>query len=324
MSDVTDAAFRRIVVKYSGKFTCPKPGGGRPDVMWTEFVPCDGLCSKGRKAFMLDLSYTEKERPIVVQLFGATPEHFYRSAIMMQKLGFDGIDINMGCPEKKVLKQGAGAALIKNPKLAQEIIRETKLCAGKLPVSVKTRIGDTKNEIKKWLPYLLESEPSAVTIHARTRKGMSDVPADWDVVAEAVRIARKYDSSSDRTLIIGNGDVKSLSETRERAKETGVDGVMIGRGIFGNPWLFSPLNKNSPERGRGIPSTQERLHVAIEHAKLFEKLFHKKKNFDVMKKHLKAYISGFDGARELRTACMNAKSGKDVELAIKNSGILYY
>ncbi|MDO8557343.1 MAG: tRNA-dihydrouridine synthase [Candidatus Jorgensenbacteria bacterium] len=304
MSDVTDAAFRRIVTKY-----------GKPDILWTEFVPADGLCSKGRKAFELDLSYTKKERPIVAQLFGATPEHFYKSARILQKLGFDGIDINMGCPDRKILKQGAGAALIENPKLAREIIKETKRGAEsagrRIPVSVKTRIGDAKNEIKKWLPYLLEAEPSAITIHARTRKGMSDVPADWSVIKEAVKIAHKYDSSPNRTLIIGNGDVKNLTEAKARAKETGADGVMIGRGIFGNPWFFYARRKNPP-------TVQEKLRVAIEHAKLFEKIFHKKKNFDVMKKHLKAYISGFDGAKELRTACMVAKTGAEAEKAIKS------
>lgn len=307
MADVTDAAFRKIVAKY-----------GKPDVMWTEFISCDGLCSRGRKAFKLDLLYSELERPIVAQLFGATPENFYRSAEIIAKLGFDGIDINMGCPEKKVLKQGAGAALIKNPKLAQEIIKETKRGAEsagrRIPVSVKTRIGDTKNELKSWLPYLLEMEPSAITIHARTRKEMSDVGANWCTVEEAVKIAEKYDSSENRALIIGNGDVKSPLEAKQKAMETGADGIMIGRGILGNPWLFNKLKKKPP-------TIREKLNVAIEHTLLFEKLFKGKKNFDVMKKHYKAYISGFDGAKELRAVCMGAKSAKDVEVAIKNSSI---
>ena len=145
MADVTDAAFRRIIAKY-----------GKPDVMFTEFVSCDGLCSEGRKNLLPILKYTEKERPIVAQVFGAKPENFYESAKLIKNLGFDGIDINMGCPDKKVLKQGAGAAIINNPKLAQEIIRQMKKGsrlfggqAGEMPVSVKTRISYYKYYKKK-------------------------------------------------------------------------------------------------------------------------------------------------------------------------------
>src|SRR3972149_11793582 len=130
MADVTDAAFRRIIAKY-----------GKPDMMFTEFVSCDGLCSAGQKNLLPILKFTKKERPIVAQVFGAKPENFYESAKLIKKLGFDGIDINMGCPDKKVIKQGAGAALINNFRLAQEIIRQTKRGAGKIPVSFKTRIG---------------------------------------------------------------------------------------------------------------------------------------------------------------------------------------
>ncbi|MDP2630271.1 MAG: tRNA-dihydrouridine synthase, partial [Candidatus Uhrbacteria bacterium] len=133
MADVTDAAFRRIIAKY-----------GKPDVMWTEFVSVDGLCSVGREKLLPDLWYTDAERPIVAQLFGCNPENFYKAALLIQELGFDGIDINMGCPIKKIEKQGAGSALIKDPQLAAKIIQETKRGAGKLPVSVKTRLGHNK------------------------------------------------------------------------------------------------------------------------------------------------------------------------------------
>ncbi len=300
MADVTDSVFRKIIAKY-----------GKPDVMWTEFVSCDGLCSKGRDNLLMDLKFDKSERPIVAQFFGSTPKHFYECACLARELGFNGIDINMGCPQKNVVMQGAGIGLIRTPDLAQEVVSETKRGAGGLPVSIKTRIGDTKNTVSEWLPRLLETEPAAITIHARTRKEMSKVPARWDVIAEAVSIAKTHDLSRSKTLIIGNGDVETLEEAEERVRETGVDGVMIGRGIFGNPWLFNREVKEI--------SVMERLRVMIEHTELFEKTFYDKKgerwlkNFDIMKKHYKAYIHGFDGAKELRMVCMKAKNTKEVK-----------
>src|SRR3989344_6322043 len=213
MANVTDAAFRFIIAKY-----------GKPDVMFTEFVACDGLMSPGKDKLLVDFMYTEAERPIVAQIFGSKPDNFYASALLIQELGFDGIDINMGCPDRNVEKQGAGACLMKNPKLAQEIIRETKRGAGKLPVSVKTRIGYNKNSLSEWLPALLETEPAAITIHARTRKEMSSVPANWDTIADAVRIRDEYKS---KTLILGNGDVQDLADAEQKVKATGADGAMI-------------------------------------------------------------------------------------------------
>lgn len=294
MANVTDAAFRSIIAKY-----------GKPDVTWTEFVSCDGLCSSGRDRLLIDLEYGESERPIVAQIFSSNPENVYKTAILVREMGFDGIDINMGCPDKNIVRQGAGAALIREPKLAQEIIRAAKRGAEGLPVSVKTRIGDKQNELETWLPNILEMEPAAVTIHARTRKELSLVPARWERVREAVTIRNKLGS---QTLIIGNGDVSSLEDGRTRAAETGADGVMIGRGIFGNPWLFS---------GKPIPETNERLRVMVEHTKLFEEMFAGRKDFNIMKKHFKAYISGFDGAKELRIACMGAENATEVERIVE-------
>lgn len=295
LANVTDAAFRRIIAKY-----------GKPDIMYTEFVSCDGLCSEGREKLLVDLSYTEQERPIVAQVFGSKPENFYKTAILLEELGFDGIDINMGCPDKNVLRQGAGAALIKEPELAKKIIRETMRGAPDLPVSVKTRIGYTKNTIREWLPHLLETKLAAITIHGRTMKEMSLVPAHWDVIGEGAQIAKKYDSSLQRTLIIGNGDVQTLGEAQEKVLQYGVDGVMIGRGIFGNPWLF-----NRAKNQESI-SLNEKLSVMVEHTFLFEKLFSEIKPFDVMKKHYKAYVTGFDGARELRARLMSAATADEV------------
>ncbi len=300
MANVTDAAFRRVIAKY-----------GKPDVMWTEFVSCDGLCSEGRERLLPDLAFTDSERPIVAQFFGAKPETFYQCAQLAQELKFDGIDINMGCPDRNVEKQGAGAALIKTPELAQEIIRETMRGAGDLPVSVKTRIGYNSIALSEWMKYLLDTGLSAITIHARTRKEMSDVPARWDTVKQAAEIAHAFDASPDRTLIFGNGDVTSIEEAGERVRETGADGVMIGRGIFGNPWLF--------DRTRTLADIplEERLSVMLEHTFLFEQLFRGTKSFDVMKKHYKAYIQGFDGAKEFRAELMTLKDAASVAKAVK-------
>jgi len=301
MADVTDAAFRRIIAKY-----------GKPDVMWTEFVSCDGLCSEGKKALLKDLAFTDAERPIVAQFFGSKPENFYRCAQLAQELVFDGIDINMGCPDRRVEKQNAGAALIREPKLAQNVIAETKRGAGELPVSVKTRVGYDTDMLDTWIPQLLETGIAALTIHARTRKEMSLVPARWDMVSRAVEIARAYDSSEDRTLIIGNGDVTSLADAEEKVRQSGADGAMIGRGIFGNPWFF---NREKDVNTIGI---EEKLSVMLEHTFLFAELFAGVKSFDVMKKHYKAYVHGFDGAKELRAKLMAARDANEVARIVKD------
>jgi nifR3 family TIM-barrel protein len=296
MADVTDAAFRRIICKY-----------GKPDVFWTEFVSADGLSSPGREALKIDLMYTEDERPIVAQLFSAHPDKMREASKLCAELGFDGIDINMGCPDRSIEKQGAGAAMIKNPKSAAEIIQAVKdgiKDAGKnIPVSVKTRVGYNKVQIDEWIPFLLSQELDALTIHARTRKEMSDVPARWEHVKEVVEIRNKMGLS---TKILGNGDVRNIAEARMRVEETGCDGVMLGRAIFGNPWLFTG----------GEPTVEEKLKVMVEHTKLFEELLGKDKNFAIMKKHYKAYVNGFDGAKELRMKLMEAQNATEIESMI--------
>jgi nifR3 family TIM-barrel protein len=298
MADVTDASFRRIITKY-----------GKPDVIWTEFVSADGLVrasEEGKKKLMKDLEYSEDERPIVAQLFSSNPEYMKQAAALCQVLGFDGIDINMGCPDKSIEKQGAGAAMIKNPKSAREIIRAAKEGAPKLPISVKTRIGYNKNELETWLPEILAEEPAVVTVHARTRKEMSKVPARWEEVAKAVSIR---DQLKSQTLIFGNGDVLTVEDAKKKAQESGADGVMLGRAIFGNPWLFS-------EKGNAT-SVQEKLLVMVEHTRLFEQLLGNVKNFAVMKKHYKAYVNGFDGSSELRVKLMETQSADEVETLVK-------
>jgi len=295
LADVTDAAFRRIIAKY-----------GKPDIMFTEFTSADGLCNTiGRKKLLINLQYNEEERPIVAQLFGANPEHMEKSAELVKKLSFDGLDINMGCPDRSVEDQGAGAALMKNPKLARKIIQAAKNGAPALPVSVKTRIGYSKFD-ENFFIEILKENLAALTVHLRTRKEMSEVPAHWELMPKIVELRNKI---SPETLIIGNGDIKDLKEGREKAKQYGCDGIMIGRAALGNPFLFSE-NKNVPNEVEG------RLKVLLEHAMLFKKLFTGRKNFAVMKKHFKAYVAGFAGAKELRIKLMEAENAAEVKKII--------
>jgi len=201
------------------------------------------------------------------------------------------------------MKQKAGAALIKQPMLARELMRAAKAGAPNLPLSVKTRIGDVKNTLNEWLPVLLEEKPEAIIIHCRTRKEMSKVPARWETIKEAVDIAK-----GSGVKIIGNGDVVDIADARNKIKETGCDGVMLGRAIFGNPWLFSEK----------IPSIKEKLEVMLEHTYLFEELLGEHKSFHIMRKHYKAYANGFDGAKELRIQLMQTENVADVEKIVKH------
>lgn len=292
MANVTDAAFRRLIAKYA-----------KPDILYTEFVSANGLMSPGREILKKDLLYSETERPIIAQLFTADPDKMYGAAQLIQELGFDGLDINMGCPDKNVMKQGAGACLIKNPALARELIKAAKAGAPNLPLCVKTRIGDTKNILSTWLPELLSEKPDMITLHARTRKEMSKVPARWETITEAVEIAR-----GSGTLIVGNGDVIDLTDARAKAEMTGCDGIMLGRAIFGNPWLFDINNTIIP--------IAERLAVMIEHSKLFMELLGDIKSFHIMRKHYKAYANGFDGAKELRIELMTTENVEQVEIIV--------
>ncbi|MFM2381776.1 MAG: hypothetical protein RLZZ76_543 [Candidatus Parcubacteria bacterium] len=330
MADVTDAPFRRMIAKYSAHERTDGTVGG-PDVMWTEFVAADGLVRatpEGKKKLMADLIYSNEERPIVAQLFSSTPAHMEQASALCRELGFDGIDINMGCPDKSIEKQGCGSAMIKTPEVAKEIIAAAKRGAQSLPVSVKTRLGYNTDELETWLPHLLSCEPAAVTVHARTRKELSKVPARWARIADAVAIRDRLGVSA---RILGNGDVLSLEDAHTKAKESGADGVMVGRALFGNPWFFHPTRR-LPMHLTALPthgvdretiiardseasvdhvSLEERLSVMLEHTQLFEELL-PHKSFAVMKKHFKAYVNGFDGANELRHELMELDSSEEM------------
>jgi nifR3 family TIM-barrel protein len=337
MADVTDAPFRRIIAKYSAHERADGTIGG-PDVMWTEFVAADGLMRatpEGKAKLMADLIYSEEERPIVAQLFSSNEEYMEAACALCLDLGFDGVDINMGCPDKSIEKQGCGSAMIKNPENAKAIIRAAKRgCKSGtqegIPVSVKTRIGYYEDELERWIPEILSENPAALTIHGRTRKDLSKVPAKWDRIARAVEIRNELGSD---TLILGNGDVLSLDDAKKKVADSGADGVMVGRALFGNPWFFHPT-KRVPLALTALPTKgvnredivvtdnadtlceyvtlEERLSVLIEHTKLFEELL-SFKNFAVMKKHYKAYVHGFPDASHLRAALMEADSSEEME-----------
>lgn len=340
MADVTDAAFRRLIAKYSKDTNCPTSDVGQ-FVMWTEFVSADGLMRatpEGKKKLMADLIYSEEERPIVAQLFSSNEEHMEKAAALCLELGFDGVDINMGCPDRSIEKQGCGAAMIKTPDVAAAIIRAAKRGARSgekdgIPVSVKTRLGYNHDELETWLPAILKESPAVVTLHTRTRKEMSKVPARWERLKDAVLIR---DSLSPETLIFGNGDVLSISDAEAKIAMTGADGVMIGRALFGNPWFFNS-KKSLPTRLTALPThgvnretiitedtsnesieyvtLTERLLVMVEHTKLFVELL-PHKNFAVMKKHYKAYVNGFKGAAELRNELMQSNTPEEVETIV--------
>ena len=309
MANVTDSAFRKIIAKY-----------GKPDVTWTEFVSADGLISPGRKKLLHDLVFSRSERPVVAQLFTGHPQAMRQAAELVKELKFDGLDINMGCPDRAVEKQGGGAAMIKSPQLAKEVILAARAGVGpKIPVSVKTRIGYNKIDLG-WIEFLLKQNLPALTVHLRTRKEMSEVPAHWELMPEIVRLRDRIQADippQDRTLLIGNGDVTTLSQGRELARQTGCDGIMIGRGIFGKPWFFADGSDKTPA---------ERLRILLEHTRLFQKTFcaegDKKsrgiKSFDVMKKHFKAYVSGWDGAKELRIKLFEAEKANDIKKIVAN------
>jgi nifR3 family TIM-barrel protein len=299
MEDVTDAAFRRMIARY-----------GRPDVMFTEFTSADGLVlapAEGQKVLRKKLEFHESERPVVAQLFSTYPDRMREAARIVQDLGFDGLDINMGCPVREVVNSGCGAALIKNPELAQALVRAAHEGAPNIPISVKTRIGYRVNEIETWIPQILDTPLSALTVHLRTREEMSEVHAHWELMNRIVEIAREKRPD---VVILGNGDVKNIDEAQKKTEETGCDGMMLGRAIYGNPWLYA--QRKTP------PTREEKIKALLEHLELFEELMSDTQDFAVMKKHFKAYISGWEGAKEERVRLMGTSTVSDATMFLKS------
>jgi nifR3 family TIM-barrel protein len=296
MDDVTDTVLRQIIARC-----------GKPAVFFTEFTNVEGMFSKGERQVIQRLRYTEIERPLVAQIWGTRPENFYKAAKKLIDMGFDGIDLNMGCPASGVMHKGACSGLINNRPLAKEIIDATKEgAAGSIPVSVKTRLGFRAIDFA-WIAFVLEQEPAVLTVHARTVSEMSKVPAHWDKLKTVVAMRNEMHSA---TLIIGNGDVKSLSEARQKVAEAGADGAMIGRGIFDNPYLFSEtlsLRDKTPD---------EKMHLLLEHMWLWQDTWGKTKHFPILRKFFKVYANGFSGAQELRMQLMETHSPEETEQVI--------
>ena len=350
MDGVTDAPCRTMHGLY-----------GRPDVVITEFTNVEGLW-RGSDRIFRDFLYTPAERPVVAQIFGCRPEYFYRAAHVVCELGFDGLDINMGCPAKTVANKGGGAALIRMPETAKEIIRaaqqgvqdwangqtledldmdplrierihqmnkervriwgdSAQIDRRLLPVSVKTRLGFDSIVITDWVQELLELQPAVITIHGRTLVQHYKGEANWEAIAAAAEIVRKTD-----TLILGNGDIHSLFEAAQRIRTTGVHGVLIGRASFGNPWLFrnrdqlkkllnENINPTAEQLPNIIPSREDRLLMALEHAYVHAKL-KGEDHYVEMRKHLGWYLGHFPGAKQVRNDLVRVNSLADVERII--------
>lgn len=302
MDDVTDTVFRQIVASNAA-----------PDLYFTEFVNVDGLQSPGRPKLLPKLAFTDNEKPIIAQLWGKTPDNYYKSAKDVFKMGFAGVDINMGCPAKPILKNGCCAALINNRELAKDIILATQQGVTEVakeqgvtlknpmdfPISVKTRLGFNTKDFT-WHEMLLSHKLSMLTIHGRTVKEMSKVPADWKSIGH---IAKLRSSLSPETLIIGNGDVLTRQQGLDLALKYNIDGIMIGRGIFHDPFVFS---KNSMWSEY---TKEQKLEMYTKHVKLFSKTWkNNERNIKTLNKFCKVYIEGFPGAKELREKMMNVHS----------------
>jgi tRNA-dihydrouridine synthase B len=321
MDGITDYAFRHIHAKY-----------GRPSIMLTEFTNVEGMFL-GKEHLYTDLLYDKTQRPIIAQIFGSTPEYFYKAAIVCCELGFDGIDINMGCPAKNVAHLGGGAALIAKPNLAKEIIRAvqkgvTDWINGKnitelgldevklnkiqwmktfsntqiqnrayIPISVKTRLGVNEIVIEDWVKHLLETEPANITIHGRTLNQMYTGQADWDAISKAAEIIKQTN-----TTVLGNGDTSSLDDAHNKIKQYKVDGVLIGRSSMGNPYLW----KNE------TPTIEEKLKLALEHAQIHAQT-KDQKLFIQMRKHFSFYISNYYNSTETKIQLLRSNTLDEVE-----------
>ncbi len=287
MEDVTDTVFRQIVAKT-----------GAPDLFFTEFVRVDGLVTRGRHAAARRFVHTEVEQPLIAQIWGSEPRNFYTIARELAEGVFGpfvGIDLNMGCPERKVVKRGSCAGLINHPDRAIEIIRATKEGAGDLPVSVKTRCGTDSWVTEWWAETLLNQDLAALTIHGRIAAEKSHFPARWEEITKVVAVR---DRLGKETPIIGNGDVSSYRDGLEKVARYGVDGVMVGRGIFRNLWFFDPTIDPA------TISLHERIGLLMAHIQGFQENWTGQKNFEALKKFYKAYFFDVENMANLQRSLM--------------------
>jgi tRNA-dihydrouridine synthase len=346
MDGVTDATFRHTVAMH-----------GKPDVSFTEFTHVHDVC--WGPEFLLDsLLYHEAERPIVAQLYGKDPDLFYRAAHAVCELGFDGLDINMGCPSRSVASSGSGAGLIRTPDVAHAIMQAARqgiadwaagqtlegaglkpsrvaaiermneqrqdarpLVRQKIPLSVKTRLGYDVVVVDRWIKHLLMEQPAVISLHGRTLEQMYRGEADWSAIARAAEIAR-----GSGTLLFGNGDVHSLQEVVRRVRDTGVDGVLVGRATLGAPWFFRQkeearvlLQQHLPGKGPEpvVPPLDVRFELLLDHARRFEAACGPGQ-FRRMRKHLGWYCKGFSHAASLRANMVRVSSVADLEQVLAN------
>jgi len=337
MSGITDHPYRHIQKKY-----------GPPALLYTEFTAVERI-DYGDADLLKDFLYDESQRPIIGQIYGNTPHHFRRMALLLCELGFDGIDINMGCPSKSIVHRGSGAGLIRTPDLARQILAETK--AGvedwrsgaslrddrktprhlvaevearherlpafarerrAIPVSVKTRIGYEEPEVEHWISTLLEEEPAALALHGRTLRQAYAGHADWQAIGRAAELARAAG-----VPILGNGDVRSLADAEQRVRTFGLDGALIGRASYGNPFVFRQTQAGGPDP---VADSRALLHIALEHAHLYEESFgHRKRYYFLpMRKHLSWYIRGLPSASHLRRELVEVKSLAEASSILRN------
>jgi len=297
MEDVTDVVFRHVISEAA-----------KPDVFFTEFTNTESYCHPvGKDSVRGRLTFTEDEQPIVAHIWGDKPVFFEQMSIDMKKLGFRGIDLNMGCPAQNVASNGKGAGLILHPEVAAEIIQATK--AGGLPVSVKTRLGYFEiDEWRDWLGHILKQDIANLSIHLRTKKEMSKVDAHWELIPE---IKQLRDEIAPNTLLTINGDIPDRATGLKLVEQYGVDGVMIGRGIFKNPYAFELESKEH--------SVEELLHLLLFHLDLHDKYSkeHEPRLFNPLRSFFKIYIRGFDGADELRNQLMETNSTDEVRRLVQ-------
>ena len=333
MEGVTDVVFREVVAK-----------AGRPDLFFTEFTNVSSYASeKGRANALERLEVRDGEQPIIAQIWGKNPEHFATVAGALEGLGFAGVDLNFGCPDKNVNRAGGGAAMIKTPELAVECFRNARN-ATRLPVSVKTRLGwSNVGEYREWLSVLLREHPAALTVHLRTKKEMSKVPAHYELIPEIVRMR---DEISPETKLIINGDIKDKKHAMElHAKYPEVDGFMIGRGVFANPYCFTEHQ----------PTQEELLELLKLHLDLYDgytvrtdfcvasslapvvtglassiapvvanapqKIVRTAHSYEPLKHFFKIYINNFPGAGELRAKLMETHSVEEARAVLKDAGL---
>ncbi len=337
MDGVTDSAFRHMVAIH-----------GKPDVVFTEFTNVHDICS-GRLKALDSLRYSEAERPVIAQIYGKEPMLFYQAAHVVCELGFDGLDINMGCPSKNVASSGSGAGLIRTPNLALELMEMARKgiqdwTAGQtlaqiglkakaleaigllqsrflpppirktIPLSVKTRIGFDRNMIQEWSACLIQGRPEVISIHGRTLSQMYRGQSDWEAIALAASLIQPHG-----IVVFGNGDIQSLREASARVRESGTNGVLIGRGSLGNPWIFQGIqamrtgfHSGEPYSAQPhAPDLEEKFRIMVEHASLFERV-HGPERFVRMRKHLGWYCSGFPYAAAMRAQLVRTHSTTDV------------